>query len=214
MMRSMEDLIYIIVFGLLVGLATSAPVGAMSLYCIKNTMNHSAKLGVVSGAAASLADLMYAIVAVFSLTWIQGMLSDYRVAIRMTGGCFIIGLGVKIFSSVPVPSKQIEDTESYHKCALYGFLMTITNPMTFVAFTFIFTTFGLSSHITYEWAPYLLVACIYTGSVLWWLTLALIIKYVRHRISQEFLVHMNKGSAILLFILGVGSIASAIMWML
>jgi threonine/homoserine/homoserine lactone efflux protein len=210
----MEELIYVIIFGLIVGLATSVPVGAMSLYCIKNTMDHSVKLGIVSGAAASLADLIYSIVAVFSLTWIQGWLTDYRVAIRMVGGCFIIALGVKIFKSIPLPGKQVEDTEKYSKCALYGFLMTISNPMTFVAFTFIFTTFGLSSHLVNIWSPYFLVMGVYLGSLLWWTTLALTIKYVKHRISQEFLVHINKGSACLLFLLGAGSIGSAILWML
>jgi putative LysE/RhtB family amino acid efflux pump len=213
MMSSMEELIYVVVMGLLIGLVTSLPIGAMGLYCIKNTMNHSVKLGIVSGAAASLADMMYAIVAVFSMTWIQDMLMDYRVPIRIVGGLLIIGLGFKIFTTIPTPAKEVEDSEKYHKCAIYGFLMTITNPMTFLAFTFIFTTFGLSSHLTHNLSPYILVMCIYIGSVLWWTTLALTIKYVKHRISKDFLVHINKGSACLLFLLGVGSIISAIMWM-
>ncbi len=212
MMRSMEELIYIIVFGLLVGLATSVPVGAMSLYCMKNTMNHSAKLGIISGMGASIGDMFYSVVAVFSLTWIQGLLTAYRAPIRIVGGCFIIALGVKIFRSLPVPSAEVEDTDSYLRSAIYGFLMTITNPMTFIAFTFIFTTFGLSSHITNELSPYLLVASIYLGSVLWWATLAFTIKFVKHRISKEFLVHINKGSACLLFVLGVIAIGSAIFW--
>ncbi|MCV6599313.1 MAG: LysE family translocator [Alphaproteobacteria bacterium] len=210
----MEEILYVIIFGLIVGIATSVPVGAMSLYCIKNTMNHSMKLGIVSGAAASLADMMYSIIAVFSIGWMQSFLMQYRIPIRMIGGLLIIGLGIKIFQTIPIPSKQVEDTESYSKCAMYSFFMTITNPMTFMAFTFIFSTFGLSSHLTNTMSPYLLVLSIYLGSILWWITLSLTIKHIKHRISKEFLVHINKGSAIILFILGAVSIISATIWWL
>lgn len=210
----MEELIYVIFFGLFVGLSISIPVGAMSLYCIKNTMNHSVKLGVMSGAGAALADFLYAVIAIFSFGWIEGMLLDYRVPIRIIGGALIIALGTKIFKSIPVPAEEVQDTESYAKVTLYGFLMTITNPMTFIGFTFIFTTFGLSSHLTNMWSPYIVVISIYTGAMIWWTALALFIKFVRHKISETFLIHINKGSGILLYVLGIGAIGSAIKWLI
>jgi len=210
----MYELIYVILFGLFTGFAISIPVGAMSLYCIKNTMNHSVKLGIISGMGAAFADFLYAIVAAFSVNSIQELLIDYRAPIRIIGGFLIIALGIRVFQTIPIPAKAVQDTENKFKCFIYGFLMTITNPMTFIAFTFIFTTFGLSSHLTHLLSPYGLVISIFIGGICWWTTLSLMIKYVKHKISENFLVHVNKGSAILLFILGTGSIISAFRWLI
>jgi len=209
----MLDLLYVIIIGLFVGIITSVPIGAVSLYTIKNTMNHSLLLGIVTGLAASLGDFIYATISVFSINYVEDILNSYQYLIRIVGGSLILFLSYRIFTTLPIPfQKKIElkDSANYFKCGITAFFLTITNPMTFFGFVFIFATFSMSSHLLTSISRYVLVISIYFGSVLWWMILSLTIKFIKHKITQEFLIHINKICGSILFILGIGAIISGI----
>ena len=54
--------------GVLIGLVFGMPIGAVGAMSIQRTINHGVVAGFISGAASSLADVLYACVGAFGLT--------------------------------------------------------------------------------------------------------------------------------------------------
>ena len=58
--------------GLLVGFLVALPVGAIAMICINRTLQYGKISGYFSGLGAATADLIYGLIAIYSLTAISG----------------------------------------------------------------------------------------------------------------------------------------------
>ena len=62
--------------GFLVGIIISAPIGPVGALCIQRTMTKGKLSGILSGFGAATGDSVFAIIAVFGLTFISGVLNE------------------------------------------------------------------------------------------------------------------------------------------
>lgn len=60
--------------GLIMGFSIAAPVGPIGLLCINRTLSHGRLAGLVAGLGAATADVVYGVVAAFSLTAVSTFL--------------------------------------------------------------------------------------------------------------------------------------------
>ena len=202
--------IYFIIKGILIGISVSAPLGPIGVLCIQRTLNKGFKSGLISGIGAASADIIYAIIAGFSITFISDFLIENQNYIRIIGGMFLIFIGAKIFTSNP--AKQIRKLRTkgnnYYKDYITSFLVTVSNPITILAFGAIFASFNMVEKGSGTFPIIILVVTVFSGAILWWLSLISIVTIFKSRIRLRNLLWINRVTGILIIIFALFVIIS------
>lgn len=191
---------WVLLKGLILGFSIAAPVGPIGVLCIRRTLAYGRWHGLVSGLGAATADFLYGCVAAFGLTIVSDFLLDYASWIRLFGGLFLIYLGVTTLRSKPA-EQAAEAQESTSLLGAYAstLVLTLTNPVTILAFTAIFAGLGLVG--SSRGSAGILVMGVFIGSAAWWLLLSAMVSLFRHRFTARWLQWVNwlSGGVILLF---------------
>src|SRR4029077_9337162 len=131
--------------GMLVGIVIAVPAGPVGVLCIRRTLLNGRLVGFISGVGAATADAMFGIIAGFGLTFISDTLLGYQDWLRIAGGAFLLYVGISAFYSDPLGGSQTQrDPETLFADFASTFALTITNPVTILAFLAIFAGIGLS----------------------------------------------------------------------
>jgi threonine/homoserine/homoserine lactone efflux protein len=201
-------LLLILLKGMLIGFSIAAPVGPIGLLCIGRTLARGHRHGLVSGLGAATADAFYGSVAGFGLTFISGFLVDHQVWLRLIGGLFLCYLGLRTLLS---RSAGPTATES-HRGLLYDYVstlcLTLTNPVTILAFAAIFAGLGVTADYGDYGAAGALVAGVFLGSALWWLGLSGAVSVLRARLNPVLLTWVNRLSGLVIVGFGLAALAS------
>ena len=191
--------------GLVLGVSIAAPVGPIGVLCIQRTLSKGRLSGFVSGLGAASADAVYGAIAGFGITVISSFLLDYQTGIRLGGGLLLILLGVQSFRAEPAATAPAT-ADRQGLASDYGstFLLTITNPVTILAFVGIFTGLGVGVSGAYTDAA-VLVAGVFFGSALWWFVLSIGVGLFRTRFTRSVMRRVNQLAGVL--IVGFGLLA-------
>lgn len=186
-------------------MVVSIPVGPVAVLCIQRTLNKGFGSGFTSSAGAAFADVLYAAIAGFSITFIANLLNEYQSHIRIVGGLFLIFVGVRIFLSNPATQmrKYRQQGNNYFKDFFTSFLITISNPITVVAFGIIFANFDMIKDNSTSLSISVLILSVFSGALVWWLSLVGIISVFKKRIRLRNILWINRitGVFIVLFAL-------------
>ncbi len=188
--------------GLIVGFCLAAPVGPIAVLCLQRTMSHGRLAGFVSGLGAAAADAVYGTLAAFGVTVISAFLMDHRMLFQRIGGAILCVLGARLLFVRP-PQKEAGDNDrGLFRDFLSTFVLTLTNPMTFIAFAAIFATLGVGAVRGHSVLTAELVAGVLIGSGLWFTALVLLANLFRGRFRYQHLVIINRATGV--FVVGVG----------
>lgn len=187
--------------GLIVGFCLAAPVGPIAVLCVQRTMSHGKLAGMVSGLGAAMADALYGTLAAFGVTVISAFLMDHRLLFQRLGGAMLCVLGVRLMLQKPPQTKIIGDR------GIVGdffstLVLTLTNPMTFIAFVAIFATLGVGAVRGHSFLTAELVAGVFLGSGAWFTFLVVLVNLFRTRFRYQTLVAINRATGV--FVIGVG----------
>jgi threonine/homoserine/homoserine lactone efflux protein len=196
------ELIYLL-RGLAVGFSLAAPVGPIGILCIRRTLAQGSKRGLFVGLGAATADMMYGIVAAFGVTLISNFITDNLNAIRLVGGVILLILGYRTFRSHPATDTKENESNGHTRAFLSVFFLTLSNPMTLIAFAAVFAGIGLERIVgDYSQAGFL-VAGIFLGSFSWFSLLTTLVHFFREKISTAGIVIVNKIAGTLLILFGL-----------
>lgn len=187
--------------GVIVGFAIAAPVGPIGVLCIGRTLTQGRLRGLATGLGAALADSIYGGVAGFGLNAVANIMLQQLIWIRLIGGCLLCLMGYKMLRTKVADQKGDEPATSITGSFASAFVLTLTNPMTLLAFAAIFAGLRLPelrSHIEDVW---LLVLGVFSGSALWWLFLSMGTGVFRKSLSPRGIRWINwiSGGAIIGF---------------
>lgn len=191
--------------GALIGLSIAAPVGPIALLCIRRTLADGRLAGFISGLGAATADGLYGAIAGFGLSSMSLALLRNQEWIRILGGLYLCYLGTRIFFSKIAKQAINPGVSRLTGAYISTFLLTITNPVTILAFIAVFAGLGLTAGGDTRSAG-TLVAGVFLGSATWWLVLALGVGVLRARITPTILLWVNRLAGALLAGLGVFAI--------
>jgi threonine/homoserine/homoserine lactone efflux protein len=189
--------------GFLVGFLIAMPVGPIGILCIQRTLHKGKLHGMVSGLGAATADAIYGFVAAFGLTFISNFLVKEQPWLRLIGGIFLCYMGARVLLSKSEKRATPEDGASYVSDYVSAFILTFTNPTTFLAFAAAFAGLGLVSLIEHHIAALLLVAGVFVGSGLWWLILSGITATFLGKLLYTRPAWLNKVSGIIIIAFGL-----------
>lgn len=197
--------------GILVGIIIAIPVGPVGVLCIRRTILHGRLAGFTSGLGAATADSVFGIIAGFGLTVISDWLLDWQNWLRLIGAGFLLVIGMAAFFHDPLSgTKSQRDPENLFADFASTFVLTITNPITILAFLAIFAGIGFAGQQATLGTAAILVLGVWLGSLLWWAGLSLGAGLVRLSFRRDHLVWINRGSGGILVLSGVALIGSLV----
>lgn len=199
-------MIEVLLKGVGVGVAVAAPVGPIGLLCIKRTLADGRATGLASGLGAASADAVYGFMVAAGLA-ATGLLVSYAGPMQIFGGTLIAILGLMsiraFLKSGDARAKAADAKEVRGMISAYAttFALTISNPMTILAFVALVAGLGASAASSPS-APFILVAGVFFGSALWWLFLVTAAASVRSRITPRATRWLDLLSGIVLLVWG------------
>lgn len=189
--------------GLIIGFFVALPVGAAALLCINRSIQYGLKAGVFTGLGVATADLVYGFFAVFGLFAISGEALENQPVLRLAGAFCIMFIGLRMMTKIPNTNSDNTLHETAFNDALTGFLVTISNPMTIIAFVAALSYVNyLMEEISY-FGSLLMISGIFFGSFFWWLALSSLSIKLKDKLTSNFLRKINLISGSLVFIFGI-----------
>ena len=187
--------------GLIIGFILALPVGPVAILCIHRTLAEGRRNGILSGLGAATADTIYGTIAALGLTMVSGFIKAHETAFLLCGGLGLCALGIRTFLSKGQapddPSKRVLRGGNF----VSAFLMTLMNPLTVLIFMAVFAYLGLSGGT--EFSESLLIAGVFCGACLWWLTLCLLAGLFRTLVNEEHMGTISKIAGVLIVLSGL-----------
>ncbi len=197
--------------GLILGFTIAAAVGPISLLCIRRTLAEGRVVGLASGMGVATADATYGAIAAFGLTAITDLLVDWRRALGLIGGAFLLWLAWRTFNAVPgEAAHEVERPRRGLPGAYLSTLaLTLTNPMTILSFAALFVGLGITGDDAAGAA--VLTLGVFAGSAAWWVVLVGVVGALRSRITPIWLRRVNIVSGLLIGAFALVAIGSSLM---
>lgn len=195
----------------LIGIAVAAPVGAMGVLCIQRTLERGWRTGMTTGLGIATADALYAGMAAFGLSALSSTLVSWQTPLRIVGGLALIALGVRAMRRPPSCDGAAEETSASLSTLYAGaVVLTLTNPMTIMAFGAVFASAGL---VAQPGAGTALVATLGVGlgSLAWWATLTTGVWMARRQVGVRLLTGLNRVSGLVIIAFGVAALSSVLL---
>lgn len=202
----MPDYFSLFVSGVIIGISIAAPVGPIGVLVIRRSLAEGRLMGLVSGMGAATADAFYGFIAAFGLSAISSLLMSFSLPLRIFGALFLAYLGIKtLFSKPSEKAAEAKAATNMLSAFLSIFALTITNPMTIIAFLGIFAGVGLENVTGDNFSATITVLGVFGGSAVWWLFLSFGVSLFRERITADVMLWINRlsGIIILCFVLWI-----------
>jgi threonine/homoserine/homoserine lactone efflux protein len=199
-------LILILVKGVAVGIVIALPVGPVGLLCVRRTLFEGVSFGLASGLGAACADTIFGIIAGFGLSVVRDWILSYQDWLGTAGGLYLLQAGVRAILAKHVPDPEPLAGEALVGAFASAFALTLTNPITVLAFAAIFAKVGVDHAASFTGIA-VLVSGVFVGSALWWLGLCLGVAPFRRRTPSGTLRAINLLSGAILLLSGVGLLA-------
>ena len=208
----MEQLLYILPRGFLIGVLISAPMGPIGMLVIQRTLSKGRWPGMFTGVGASVSDLLYCLLTGFGISFITDMIDRHQLMLQIVGGIVLGAFGLYLFRKNPTRSLKAADGEAVRRSGgtywgdlVSGFLLTVSNPLIlffiiglFARFNFILPEFGVHHYI-------LAYLTILGGAMAWWYGVTYLVNKLRRRFNVRSLWLFNRIiAAILIGMAAVG----------
>lgn len=200
--------IHYFIKGIAVGFSIAAPVGPIGVLTIHRSLKHGPSAGLATGLGAATADAVYGCMAGFGITFVSGILLAWNTPILLAGSLVLcaMGLGMLFKSQPQAPGMAQERFTNLPSAFFSAFFLTLTNPMTIMAFTAIFAGLGLGMAGKNYLAAAMLVLGVFSGSAIWWVFLAFGTGRLKHRLGPDILSYISRAAGVVLLGFGTWSL--------
>lgn len=179
----MSDSLALLARTFIIGIAVAAPVGAMGVLCIQRTLADGWRAGLATGAGIATADALYASVAAFGVSSLSNAIATAQTPLHIVGGAALVLLGLRAVFAGP-PSGAVNDEFDVSSAYMSALGLTLTNPMTIMAFAAVFASAGLvvdGGGLSQALATF----GVALGSLTWWVGLTAVVSMTRHAVGPR-----------------------------
>ena len=178
--------------GFLAGVIISAPIGPVGALCIQRTMNNGRISGILSGFGAATGDSIFAIIAVFGLTYISSLLTEKEAWFKIVGGIILLYFGLRVYLSKPGVCSNEENRINHFGTFGTAFLLTISNPLVILSIIAVFAVLGIVPPSTNYSSTAFLILGVFSGAIFLWIITCHILANYRSRLSESGISLINK----------------------
>lgn len=167
------------------GLAVAAPVGPMSLLCMRRTLALGWRPGMATGLGIATADGLYAAVAALGLAGVSSFLFAHEAPLHIAAGLLLLWLGARTLrmDAGEGPAAAVRAT-SWPAAYAGAVALTLTNPPTIITFAAIFTALAPPSGFDAAVAA-ATAGGVFAGSLLWWCGVVGAVSLFRHAMGPR-----------------------------
>lgn len=198
----------LVLTGLAIGIAISAPVGPVNIMAIQRALRFGFLSGLMAGAGAVIADAIFAGAAAFGVTAVASFISGHHTLIQAVGGMLLLVFGWLTWRMHPHLGVEGGARSGPLAGLLTGFAMTVTNPGAALGSLAIIGALGpLGPQAGDTPGAVALVVGVIAGGVLWWAGVALVATRLRDRMTDAWLERLNRVAGAALAVFGVAVLA-------
>lgn len=186
-----------------IGFSIAAPVGPIGLLCVQRSLKRGFRSGLATGLGAASADTLYGLLGAIGITGIALSAPSLAIFLKVVGGAFLVWLAWGIARDALNPKHAAEAVASTEltRDFLTAFGLTLSNPMTILAFIAIFAALDpLSGEPQAGEAMWFgtcsMLAGVFLGSAAWWLCLSGLTAALRKKMSVSFMRVISAMSAV------------------
>lgn len=194
--------------GIGIGLIASIPVGPVNVMVVRHAVQRGALEGFLVGLGATVADLIYAFIAVRGISAVTGFIEGQTNLIKLVGGLLLLGFGLRVLNSRSDDGRSEAEEVPQGKIledALGAFAITITNPGVVLGFIALIGALG-------SWRPepndaggaIAMIVGIGVGALIWWITVSAAVSHMSNFIHDKWLAKANRLSGLVLMVFGGG----------
>lgn len=189
---------------LVIGFSIAAPVGPIGLLCVQRSLKNGFRSGLATGLGAASADTVYGLIGALGITGIFLSAPSLATVLKVLGGAFLLWLAWSIARDALKPRQAAEAaaSASVTRDFLTAFGLTLSNPMTILAFIAIFAALDplasqrQQSDSAMWFATFLMLAGVFLGSAAWWLCLSGFTAALRKKMPVAFMRVISAVSAV------------------
>jgi threonine/homoserine/homoserine lactone efflux protein len=196
--------------GMAIGFAMTVPIGPIGIMCIRKTLVEGHPRGLIVGLGAATADSLYGGAAALGLTFVSDAIASQHFWMCLVGGGVLMFLGIRTLRATHKEPLILINNKGLMRSYLSAFVIALSNPATIFAFIAIFAAFGLGHRLVVISACALVLG-VFTGSVLWFLTLGYIATLFREKLGAGGLRWVNRAAGILIILSGIAAFVSLIL---
>ena len=196
------------------GFAVAAPIGPVSVVCARYTLCRGAAAGFAGGLGAAFGDALFGGLAGLGVTLVAAFLAQHAAFLSVLGGLALMGLGCATMRAPPeeLAPNGAGGTNGHRGMFMAAFLLTIANPLTFLAFLALFAWLGINA-AQGGFAGALLVTGVFLGALTWWTIWTSAVAHWRQRRGAPGMRRINQVSGLAIVGFG-GTVALRAAWMM
>lgn len=191
------------------GLAVAAPVGPMSLLCMRRTLALGWRQGLATGCGIAVGDALYGGVAALGLSGLSAFMLAHQRPLHLAAGIVLAWIGLRTLRARSAAAST--EGQAGAPAAVFGgaVLLTLTNPPTIIMFAAIFAALAPASG--FAPAP---AACtvggVFAGSLLWWCVVVTLIHVLRRGLGERARRWIDRASGLALCVFGAAEMRRAL----
>ena len=189
--------------GAVIGFSLAAPIGPVGILCVRRTLEHGARYGLVIGVSAASCDMVNGIVAAFGITLVSDFITLEQYWIRLVGGIILLVMGYIVCRARPLADKVVTAPGGHTWTLFSTALLVFTNPLTLFAFAAAFAVIGVKDIVGHPVSGLMLVAGVFFGSLTWFVLLAGLVHFFRESVTRVGLTLVNRVAGALLMLCGL-----------
>ncbi|MBP5211707.1 MAG: LysE family transporter [Pyramidobacter sp.] len=174
--------------GLMIALASIAPIGVQNLFVINSAMSFSRIRALTVATVVFLFDMSLTLGAFFGMGSLLSAFPLLRSAVLLVGSLFVIRIGVGLLLAKGRELTREESVFSLKKIIATAFVVTWFNPQALIDTTLFFGAFRAS--LPPQAVRPFVSGCL-TASPLWFVSITLIVSALRSRLGTGFLRALN-----------------------
>ena len=174
--------------------------GPVGILCVRRTLEHGARYGLVIGVSAASCDMVSSIVAAFGITLVSDFITLEQYWIRLVGGIILLAIGYAAFRPHSLADKGMKAPGSHTWTFFSTALLVFTNPLTLFAFAAAFAVIGVKHIVGHPVSGLMLVAGVFFGSLTWFVLLAGLVHSFKEKVMRVGLTLVSRvaGSQLML----------------
>lgn len=194
--------------GILIGLIFGIPAGAVGALTVQRAISGGFRAGIFTGMGSSAADVFYASVGAFGITFVSDFIMKNQTVIYIVGGLFIAAMGAAMLLKSPKTAKENAEIKKIPAMFFSSLAVGITNPSAVLSFVFAFSVFDISGGLNASNGVFLVLG-VFIGTMLWWTALSGITVIFRNKLYSGGMKKLNIIFGIILTIFAVSVIIKA-----
>lgn len=205
-----------VIYGIIIGVIISAPLGPVGIMCLRETLHSGRKEGLLVGVGAMVSDVFYCFLAYLGVEYILDMILNHDTLLRLVGGIILLVFGAFVFLHAKRNRIKNSAPKRLSKVRGLGIVaqalgLTLCNPLILLLILPLYARFQFVQPTLYPsltlWVALLSIA---TGCMLWWTILTSAISVLSARLGMKGIRYINYAVALLLWGLGIFGVISSL----